>query len=406
MRGGGTVMGIMTNEPPRLLDLTRLISRAGQPLTGVDRVEFAYLDHLTRTPGPLFGLVRSSLGYVLLDRAGCIGVRERIESGDWGPPDRLARMRRGLAPMRARAEADLRRICIARCLPLRLTAMLRKNLPADVHYLNLGHSNLTNRTISALRSLSGTRIAVFIHDTIPLDHPAYQRPDRLNRFARLFERACRWADLIICNSDQTRRDVLRHASAHNLQPTCVTAHLGVTPAATADPPSGPWQAAPFFVTVGTIEPRKNHAFLLDIWPDIPDAHLLICGSRGWQNDAVFKQLDAGPERVHELSGLSDGEIAALLRPSAGLLFPSLVEGYGLPPVEAAALGVPLLCNDLPIYREVLGDIPIYAKVTDRYLWLTTIKRMADDHRAGRRCTMTPYHPPSWDTHFKTVLTLI
>ncbi|MDJ0821375.1 MAG: glycosyltransferase family 1 protein [Paracoccaceae bacterium] len=396
----------MTNEPTRLLDLTRLISRAGQPLTGVDRVEFAYLDRLTQASGGLFGLVRTSLGYVLLDRAGCIAVRERIVTGNWGPPDRLAHLRRKMDPMRARAEADLRRVCIARCLPLRLTAMLRRHLPNELRYLNLGHTNLTTRVIRALRSLSGAKIAVFIHDLIPLDHPDYQRADMLARFAGFFERACRSADLIICNSEQTRQDVLRHATAHGIEPECVVAHLGVSIPDVAEPPQGPWTGKPYFVTVGTIEPRKNHGLLLDLWPDIPEAHLLICGNRGWQNDAVFQRLDAQPDRVHELPGLSDGQIAALLQGSAGLLFPSFVEGYGLPPVEAAALGVPVLCNDLPIYHEVLGDIPIYATATDRYLWRTTINRMAEDHRAGHRSAMQPYHPPTWDAHFKIVLTLI
>ena len=119
--------------------------------------------------------------------------------------------------------------------------------------------------------------------------------------------------------------------------------------------------------------------MLDLWDDIPDAHLLICGSRGWENHAVFDRLDTRPPRVHELPGLDDGQVAALLQKSVGLLFPSFAEGYGLPPVEAAALGAPVLVNDLPIYREVLGDIPVYANVSDRYLWRKEINRMAADH---------------------------
>ena len=63
----------------RLLDLTRLVSRVGRgPLTGIDRVELAYLDALLRQPEPLFALVRTTLGYVLLDRPGALALHARL----------------------------------------------------------------------------------------------------------------------------------------------------------------------------------------------------------------------------------------------------------------------------------------------------------------------------------------
>lgn len=393
-------MGITERE--RLLDLTRLVSRAGRPLTGVDRVEFAYLTRLLKE-GPLWGLVRMSLGYVLLDAAGCAALRDRIQRQDWGTADRLSRIRRTLDPMRARAESDLRRICRARCLPLRLSAMLRRHLPRGITYVNTGHTNLTDRVLSALHGLDA-RVSVFIHDTIPLDHPAYQRPGTVDKFRQFLARAAR-ADLLICNSRQTEADLDRHLG--NSRPPSVSAPLGLDLTQPTVAPRGPWQT-PYFVTLGTIEPRKNHALLLDLWPEIPDAHLLICGSRGWENHAVFDRLDSRPDHIHELPGLTDGQVAALLQGSAGLLFPSLAEGYGLPPVEAAALGVPVLLNDLPIYREVLGDIPVYADAGDRYLWRNEIIRMAEHHRAGPDpgAEQAPrFAPPTWEAHFKEVLTL-
>ena len=117
---------------PRLLDLTRLVSRAGRPLTGVDRVEFAYLEHLLLS-GPRWGLVRTSLGYVLLDDRGCATLRDRLTDNAWGPPDWMSRK---LDPIRARAEAELRRLCIGRCLPIGLGRMLRTHLPRGLTYLN------------------------------------------------------------------------------------------------------------------------------------------------------------------------------------------------------------------------------------------------------------------------------
>lgn len=392
-------MGITKRD--RLLDLTRLTSRAGRPLTGVDRVEFAYLSHLLDN-GPLWGLVRTSLGYVLLDSGGCAALRDRIMAQDWGPRDRLSRIKRRLDPMRARAESDLRRLCIARCLPLRLSAMLRRHLPRGITYVNTGHTNLTDRVLSALKGRDA-RVSVFVHDTIPLDVPQYQRPGSVDRFRHFLDRAAR-ANLLICNSCQTKADLARHIGPR--LPPIVSAHLGLDLIQPTVTPHGPW-TTPYFVTLGTIEPRKNHALLLDLWEDIPDAHLLICGSRGWENHAVFDRLDTCPPRVHELPGMADGQVAALLKGSAGMLFPSFAEGYGLPPVEAAALGVPVLVNDLPIYREVLGDIPVYANVSDRYLWRKEINRMAAEQQAGPTgAEQAPrFAPPTWEAHFKAVLTL-
>jgi uncharacterized protein YaiI (UPF0178 family) len=69
------------------------------------------------------------------------------------------------------------------------------------------------------------------------------------------------------------------------------------------------------------------------------------------------------------------------------------------------LDVPVVCNDLAIYREVLGDIPVYADVGDRYLWSTIVRRLATDHATGalRKTGGAVYHPPNWDAHFKAVL---
>ena len=85
-------MGTTRAEAPtRLLDLTRLVSRAGRAFTGIDRVEYAYLVHLLDA-GPLWGLVRSSMGYLLLDPEGCAALKRQFTAGDWPAPDLLSRL--------------------------------------------------------------------------------------------------------------------------------------------------------------------------------------------------------------------------------------------------------------------------------------------------------------------------
>jgi hypothetical protein len=106
------------DAPVRLLDLTRLVSRAGRVPTGVDRVERAYLDRMLGEQAAVFALVRTTLGFALLDRAGMHGLQARFAGRQaWGAADAMGRLQRGLPGARRKAEADVRRLAIARCLP-------------------------------------------------------------------------------------------------------------------------------------------------------------------------------------------------------------------------------------------------------------------------------------------------
>lgn len=416
MPGDGTKLDITRNSiplapvPARLLDLTRLIRRTGRRPTGVDRVELAYLRHLSRESVPLFALIRTAFGYVLLDPEGVARIAARIEGTQpWGRAGLLSRLTRLPDPVR-RAESDLRRAARARCRPSGLVRMLRRHLPLGFAYLNVGHSDLTQRTLRGVRQAGAARIAVLVHDAIPLDFPQYQRPGVPEAFRGKLQRVRAHADLVIYNSEYTRARVEAHMRDWGLLPPAVTAHLGVELPAPGALPPGVDVTRPYFVALGTIEPRKGHDLLLDIWEEMGAAApgLLICGARGWNNEAVFARLDRLPAGgpVRELPGLDDGQIAALLVRSRGLLFPSRAEGYGLPPMEAVALGVPVVCAELPAIREVLGNIPVYVKVSDRYQWRSVIEGLAKDPATRQEAVSDAgFSPPRWQDHFNLVLRL-
>jgi glycosyltransferase involved in cell wall biosynthesis len=402
-----------------VLDLTRLVSRAGRVLTGIDRVELAYLNWLILEPTECFGLVRTSLGYVLLDREGMAGFRDRVEGTiHWGRTDAWSLLSQRKPLFRRRAEADLRRLHLERCRPRMLAKMLRKHVPHGCVYLNVGHNNFTDRVIAAFKQGLQAQISVLLHDTIPLDLPKFQRPKTVDKFRSFLKRVSQSADLVICNSEVTEQDAIRFMEIWGRVPVTIVAHSGTIPTIPdlRELPVGLGIHEPFFLTIGTIEPRKNHAFLLDLWEKMEREHpagkvpqLVICGSRGWNNEQVFQRLDKTPMRgkqIIEVPGLSDAAIAALMARTSGVLFPSFAEGYGLPAVEAVAAGAPLVCNDLPVFREILDDIPIYAPVSDSYLWSTTIMGLAKGNRAEKATgggTDITYQVPSWAAHFNAVL---
>lgn len=393
----------------RLLDLTRSLRRAGRIATGIDRVEHAYLSHLIGDGVPVFGLVRTRLGYLLLDQIGMQAFADRMEGkAPWGDIDLMSRLPRGRSEIHKKAESDVRRFAVARALPRKLVDLLGGFLPNGYDYFNVGHSNLTDRVLNAVRA-SGGRSAVMVHDMIPLEHPEFQREGSVEPFLEKMRRVSTVADFVLYNSHDTQTRAEKFMRGWGRAPMPIVAHLGTTmPSEDARGlPSDLPLNRPYFVTVGTIEPRKNHAFLLDIWEEFgPKAPpLFICGSRGWNNDAVFSRLDrlTAESQIYELSDLSDPALAVLVKGAAGSLFPSLAEGYGFPPLEALALGSRVLCNDLQVLREILGEKPVYASASDRYLWINTIENWEKNPPQAQKDDY--FIGPSWSDHFKTVLRL-
>ncbi|WP_161634085.1 glycosyltransferase [Sulfitobacter noctilucae] len=344
-----------------------------------------------------------------MDKTGLRGFRGALMGlREWPVPDRLSKVSRGRNKALTQAETEIRQTSLARSLPIGLRRMLAANLGSGFTYYNVGHSNLTQRVMRSTKAAGG-RVEVLIHDVIPLEFPEYQRPGTVKPFADKLDRVRRYADRIIYNSEDTRVRTQAVLQAQGPMPPSIVAHLGtIDPVADVSAlPEGLLPNRPYFVTVGTIEPRKNHAFLLDLWDEMgADAPpLLICGSRGWNNETVFARLDALPPDgpVQEISGLTDPALNALIKGSAGLLFPSHAEGFGLPPVEALMLGTRVLCNDLRVLHEILREYGTFSPVFDKETWLNTIKCW--ENTPPNIDEKQKFVAPDWSTHFKTVLRL-
>lgn len=398
-----------------LLDLTRLISRVGRgPLTGIDRVELAYLEALLRRDAQCGFLIRTGHGFAVLDREGGSVLHDRLEGrAQWGAADWRSRLRRKQVPLRQRAETEIRRVAIATPGRSRLTQALRRLSLTDGWYLNVGHSNLN---VDVMHAVRGGRIGVLVHDTIPLDHPQFQTPQSRRRFKEKLAVVSRFADLVIYNSIHSREAAECHFRDLGRVPDGMVAHLGISVPAwdgtsssrIVDP------QRPFFLSVGTIEPRKNHVLLLDVWrilarrlPPERVPHLYIIGRRGWMNDDVFLRLDhrsGGGAFVFERDDVDDADLTRMLASAQALLFPSFAEGFGLPLIEAAAQGTPVVCGALPVYREFLGDFPVYLPLHDRYLWAQEIEKMSGRKRlAGKDGAI---EVPSWHDHFRKVFSAL
>lgn len=392
----------------RLLDLTRCVSRLGRgPLTGIDRVELAWARHLLGLGDPLWALVRTRLGLLLLDSKGIAGLLDHIDGAPLPAADWHARMVWHHQPQRAQAETLARSLAIARAPAFALRHLLRR-LPEAGWYFNLGHMNLTPGLFAALRA-NGWRSAVLMHDTIPLDYPHFARAGSVPVFARKLAAISGGADLVICTTEDARTRATPHLIQAGRLPPILVTNLGVEVAPPGALPPGFAADTPYYLCLGTIEPRKNHALLLDVWEGLADPpRLVIVGSRGWAGPELLARLDRAPCGVEEWSGLTDAQVSALLAGAQALLFPSLAEGFGLPLLEAAALGTPLIVSDLPVFRELAGDSAVYLDPGDVYAWRKTILDKSQTGKPGQNAAISgivPVTPPTWTQHFNAVLSI-
>jgi glycosyltransferase involved in cell wall biosynthesis len=391
------------------LDITRLATRAGRGvLTGIDRVELAWLSHLLDENAPATRYVlRSTRGYLLLDHRGARKLAAILKDAeDMGRADRVSRLLGKGSEARHRIEGTLRRLAVDRALPWSLPGLIARAAGGPIIYLNTGHSNLSKATLGAFGAAPMARVAVLIHDLIPLTHPELVARGMPDRFAGRIARVQAEADLVICNSAATQGDLAAHWQTASRRPPSIVAHLGVDRPQRADAPRDPRR----FVMLGTIEPRKNHALMLDVWDRLaaelpvdrmPDLHII--GPTGWRVEALMDRLAAHPLRgrsIHLHGALPDAEVQAHLARATALLFPSLAEGYGYPPLEVALTGTLPICSNLPALQENLGKSAVYLDTRDPQAWLETIKQ----HVLGNAVLPSLPLPkvPGWPAHFEKV----
>ena len=124
----------------------------------------------------------------------------------------------------------------------------------------------------------------------------------------------------------------------------------------------------YALCVGTIEPRKNHLSLLRAWRALPAhrPHLVVVGAIGWECDATVADLRRAQQEgwLTWIEAAEDDALWSLLQHARLLVYPALWEGFGFPPLEAMALGVPVLAHDVAPLREVCGDAARYVDTTD------------------------------------------
>ena len=224
----------------------------------------------------------------------------------------------------------------------------------------------------------GVGIISVIYDLIPLTHPQFCDAGLVKVFNDWFDWIARTADGYVAISttirDQVREEMLRRIGTQQVaQRWFDYFHLGSEldlSEADAKVDRGlldMFQTTdPVFLMVSTIEPRKNHAYLLEAfelaWATGSKARLCIVGKIGWKCDALIERIRQHPElnrRLFMYNSLSDKSLEHAYSHATALVFPSHVEGFGLPLVEAMQRKLPAMASDIPVFREIGGDYMAY-----------------------------------------------
>jgi glycosyltransferase involved in cell wall biosynthesis len=276
---------------------------------------------------------------------------------------------------------------------------------AGAVYLNVSHFGLEQPQALARLAARGVRPAVFVHDLIPIRRPEFCAPGAAARHERRIEATLAHARLIIVNSQATARDLADYAVERGLPaPRPCVAPLGLE-SAFLERPEPLASPVPYFVVVGTIEPRKNLAFLLTLWREIAGRlgegtpRLVLVGRRGWEYEAVLDHLDRSPpvrRLVHEVGDLKDKEIARLLAGAVALLAPSLTEGFDLASLEAMAVGAPVIASRIAAHEELVAGAQLIDPL-DGPGWIGAIEAAL-----AARISPSPFRAPTWAEHFAIV----
>ena len=231
------------------------------------------------------------------------------------------------------------------------------------------------------------RVVTTVHDFSCYHHPEWHPEERIANFRQNFLRGIERTDAIITPSSFVAEEAREYL---NWDREIVTIYHGIRDVfleAVAEA-RGPVESD-YSLCVGAVEPRKNLVRLLQAWDNLPQntvdgQKLLIVGSKGWKNKDVFSLVENMDGRVMFFGGVTDKKLAELYRNARCLIYPSLYEGFGLPPVEAMACGCPVVVSSASSLPEVCGDAAQYIDPCDVDSMTDGIRQVLDSESNRQR----------------------
>lgn len=262
----------------------------------------------------------------------------------------------------------------------------------------------------------GAFVVGTIYDLLPVDFPELFLPSLRGAFDDWIRNAVRDCDALMTISKAMQDELeafIRRDITHAPPPVaCFPLGFELDWAETSAPVreeivalfDSSNSAGPMFMTVGTVEPRKDHLTVIGafsrLWRSGVDVRLFVIGAVGWKCERVVEAISRHPElhrRLFWFKDLSDAELAYCYRHAKGVVAASIAEGSGLPLIEALARGLPVVASEIAVFREIGGASARYFPVGDEVKLAEHVHTLLDHVRSDtqsitwpgwRECTRT------------------
>lgn len=287
-------------------------------------------------------------------------------------------------------------------------------LPKGTIYLNVGQLQIFRPWYWWLKRRPDVVSVFMTHDVTPIEHPSHHPWIIVWLHHRVVRYTAEFARALIFPS-KTARDTT-FIELRKYRESGPIAHVELLPVPdeflVRVEPDPDLSAANYFIILGSLDPHKNHVFLLEIWQQViakMGAHapyLVIVGSPQFTSGPVFKMLESDAAlRAHVIfsAGLATPSLRSLMRSAKALIMPSISEGFGLPIVEALAQGTPVIASDIPSHREASqGSNATLLSLLDRPAWVKKVSDLAEEPLSARMARADGYQPKSWEQYFSGI----
>ncbi len=252
----------------------------------------------------------------------------------------------------------------------RLAALLQANIDQNAVY----HTPFYGLP-DEIRDQARMPVLITVHDMLPLTQPHFFAPEAIRHFAAMMERL-RPNDHVVCVSQATRQDFLSHqhvVSESNVYVTPLAASPGLTAVkdpgvlAAARSRYGIPEHSSILLSLCTLEPRKNLITLIEAYEamasKLPSGAcvLVLAGSLGWKTSPLMERISRSTARrsIIITDHVAESDLAVLYSLADAFVYPSLFEGFGLPPLEAMQCGTPVIVGHTSSLPEVVGDAALF-----------------------------------------------
>lgn len=277
-------------------------------------------------------------------------------------------------------------------------------------YINISQRNLASKGVAEWIKLKSSDALCMIHDLLPISHAEYFDEHASQRHSEKLKAMLGQQAVFICGSQACLSELDAFAKGCGFENTRMLKMPFGTKRFNSN--GSAERAAgfpPYFLTLGTFEPRKNHQFIIRVWlkymskygaESTPD--LFMLGRRGRGYDGIRQIMSANPElagKVHVIFDASDAEIHGFMKSAQALLIPSIAEGYGLPLYEAFSVGTPVIASGIDVFKELSRDIARLLPLDDENEWAEALHHFVSSGEMDRQKTiLKKWQRPTWAAH--------